>query len=193
MITFDPTKTSTAVGFFNAQSYGLVQGEYQQDPVDYYAIHQGFVDPGEANPLWGGIAITEKLVSDTGTNRGNALSRATQTTITGFTVGSHMHNGIIVPGSNTAPVVAAGMSAQFARLGSGVILAVQADPALVSLNTGSIAQQVSWDVTNQKLVAFSVNALNVKVLSVVATGCQIVNFSGGAATWVNGACALIQL
>jgi len=71
------------------------------------------------------------------------------------------------------------------------------DPTLAaSLYNNPISTPVSWDFTNQQLIAFAVTAVPVKVLKVYPSGCMTVNYAAGTgfATWnYNGACALVMI
>lgn len=194
-LTFNPMQTTNAAGLFYAQSDGLVQGEYQFDPVSRQYIAGGFVDSGVTQPVWGGMAITENIPVASATQAvGSDVALATAVAnLTGFTVATQMHNSIVTPGGNSVGTVQAGMGVQFARLGSGLRLAVQCDSALVSLDGGAITQQVAWDFTNQKLIAYTTGtALPVKVLNIVSNS-KIVSYSAGVASWAVGYCALILL
>ena len=76
-------------------------------------------------------------------------------------------------------------------------LALAIDPTLISLEGGIITQQVSWDFTNQKIIAFATNALPVKILLVLATNCLVPVYTAGppaTCTWnYNGAAALVVI
>lgn len=195
-ISFNPMATSNASGMFYTDSSGLVQGEYQFDPVSRQYISGGYVASTETNPMWGGIAIQEVLPLATATAAiGGSISRATTVaTITGFTVSTQMSNAIVTPGSSNVGVVSVGQSVQFARLGSGLRLVVQCDPTLVDLDGTIITSQVAWDFTNQKLIAYTTGtALPVKILQVQSGNSKTVSYSSGNATWVNNGTAAVIL
>ena len=194
-LTFNPMQTTNAAGLFYVASEGLVQGEYQFDPVSRQYLAGGFVASSVTGPVYGGMAITENIPASGAVQAigGSVVLATTVANTTGFTVSTQMHNSIVTQGGNNVGTVQAGQSVQFARFGSGLRLAVQCDPALVSLDAGAINQQVSWDFTNQKLIAFATTALPVKVLAIVPNS-KIVTVTSGVATWTNnGACALILL
>ncbi|HEY7414008.1 MAG TPA: hypothetical protein VH593_02355, partial [Ktedonobacteraceae bacterium] len=84
----------------------------------------------------------------------------------------------------------------FYRLGSGARVALAIDPTLITLEGGLITAQVSWDFTNQKIIAFATTALNVRILAIKASGCMVPVYNSGTGfiTWnYNGAAALVLL
>jgi hypothetical protein len=159
-ISFNPMPTSNAGGLFATASDGLVQGEYQFDPVSRQYLAGGYVASTETLGMYGGIAISESIpLSGVAQAIGGSIARASAiANITGFTVATQMHNGIVTQGVVGPGLVTAGMSVQFARLGSKVRLAVKCDPSLVDLDGGLINQQVSWDFNNQVLAPYETTA-----------------------------------
>lgn len=153
-ININPILTTNVPGSFSSVSGGLVQGMAYDDPAIRYALAGGVVDPTETLPMWGGIAIFEKVPSNSsgllGGNIGRATSIASTKAVTGFSVFNQGHAGLTTPQS-PVPVYLPSMSANFYRLGSGQRIAVAADPSLVSLDGGLINQQVSWDFVTQRL------------------------------------------
>ena len=79
------------------------------------------------------------------------------------------------------PLAAAGMQANFYRLGSGARIAVACDSGLVSLQGSPINQPVSWDFDNQLLVPYA-PAYN----DVTITGATWASTSGGRTTFTVG-------
>lgn len=196
-VSFNPTLTTNALGSFSIESNGLVQGIANDDPSARNELAGGQLATTETIPMWGGVAIYEKIPTGNYGNFGGAVGRAaSQATLTGFSVFNQAHAGLTSPQS-PVPLFASGITISFYRLGSGARIAVKVDPALVSLEGGLITQQVSWDYTNQQLVAYdTVAALPVKVLQIDTSNCKTVTYdaSTGFATWNNnGACALIQI
>jgi len=186
-LAFNPLATTNAAGLFNVSSDGLVQGVYMDAPNTRYNLAGGVLASAATLPVWGGVGIQEKI-SSTGINiTGNDILQATaQTNLTGFSVFNQNGAGMNSPQS-PVPVVGTGMQVNFFRLGSGAQICLAIDPALVSLDGGLITQQVSWDYTNQKIVAYdSTAALPVKILQVQTSGCKTVAYNSGTgvATWV---------
>jgi hypothetical protein len=197
-IPFNPAATTNLAGLFITQAQGLVQGVFMDDPALRYELAGGVLKSTETLPMWGGVAL-EEIVSATGFSPlGNDIARAAdQAHLTGFSVFNQNGAAINTPQS-PVPLTLLGGQVNFFRLGSGARIVVAADPALIDLGGGIITAQVSWDYTNQKLVAYdSVAALPVKVLSVQASGCMTVSYNSGtgAATWTrsSNACAVIVI
>ncbi|WP_232477619.1 hypothetical protein [Caballeronia calidae] len=144
------------------------------------------------------MAITEQVNAPGENQMGNTIDLAANSaSLTGFTVFNRGNNMIITPGNNV-PQAGPGMSIMYFRTGSNARIAVQCDNTLAgSLDAGNVNQAVSWDFTNQKLIAFSsgVGALACKVLLVTTNTSKIVNYNSGtgALTWTTGYVALIQI
>lgn len=197
-IPFNPAATTNLAGLFITQAQGLVQGVFMDDPALRYELAGGVLKSTETLPMWGGVAV-EELVSATGFSPlGNDIARSVaQTSYSGFSVFNQNGAAINTPQS-PVPLTLLGGQVNFFRKGSGARIVVACDPALVDLGGGITTAQVSWDYTNQKLVAYdSVAALPVQVLSVQALGCMTVSYNSGtgAATWTrsSNACAVIVI
>jgi hypothetical protein len=176
-ITFNPMQTSNAAGLFYPLSDGFIQGEYQFDPVSRQYISGGYVASSVTQPVWGGMAITESIPQAGSRFLGGSVALASAVAnVTGFTVSTQMHNAIVTQGNGQVPVVSAGQSVQFARLGSGLRLAVQCDPSLVDIDGDPITQQVSWDFNNQLLQPYDASTGTVTITSMTPT------FSNGVYT-----------
>jgi hypothetical protein len=207
-ISINPQVTTNAAGSFGVTWDGLMQGTAYPAPNSMFNLAGGYVASTETDPMYGGIGISEAVPLAVGSppttpaqEQGGPIARATSLTpaaalsLTGFTVFDQDYAMINSPASQV-PLAQAGMQVNFYRLGSGARIAVAIDPALVNLYGNVITQQVSWDFTNQRLVAFSVAALPVKILRVMPTNCMTVNFvsGSGVANWNrNGAAAIILI
>lgn len=175
--SFNPFVTTNASGLFTKETTGYVQGVMSDDPAIRFTLAGGILASTETLPMWGGVAISESIPS-TGDDRaalGGSIVRSTLTAnITGFSVSNQAHNWVSSPQSEV-PTAAAGMGVPFARLGSGARVAVQLDVALANaLASGLITQQVSWDLTAQKLIQYNA-AQGVETISSIT-------WSGGVAT-----------
>lgn len=196
-ISFNPMVTSSPTGTFRTDTEGYVQGAVMDDPSSNMWLASAIIAASVTGPVWGGMAVTENVAAPNQNGLGNSLVIAANNAgVTGFTVINRSYNAILTPGNNV-PQLSAGMTAMFYRLGSNARIAVQCDTTLAgNLDTGAINQQVSWDFTNQKLVAYSsgAGALACKVLS-VNTNSKIVSYNSGtgALTWTQGAAAIIQI
>ncbi|MBH9661011.1 hypothetical protein [Burkholderia multivorans] len=196
-ISFNPMVTSSPTGTFRTDTEGYVQGAVMDDPSSNMWLASAIIAASVAQPIWGGMAVTENVAVPNQNGLGNSLVIAADNAgVTGFTVINRSYNAILTPGNNV-PQLSAGMTAMFYRLGSNARIAVQCDPTLANnLNPGAINQQVSWDFVNQKLVTYSsgAGALACKVLS-VNTNSKIVSYNSGtgALTWTQGPAAIIQI
>lgn len=193
-ISINPSLTTNAAGSFNTSSLGFIQGIALDDPAIRNELAGGYLKASETLPMWGGVAI-EELTGDVGESRGNQVLRAAgYTTLTGFSVFNQNHAAINSPQS-PVPLSAVGMLTNFYRLGSGARIPLKVDPALISAEGSIITQQVSWDFTLQMIVAYSVTALNVRILEVAADNCMTVSYDAGTgfATWDRDGAVAIAL
>jgi hypothetical protein len=172
------------------------------DPSARFALSGGTLAAAETIPMFGGVAISENIPYEpSATPRpvvplGGIIARATTyANLTGFSVFDQNFAAVNTPQS-PVPTVGNGGLVNFYRLGSGIRVALQIDPTLITLEGGLINAQVSWDFTNNKIIAFSTTALAVKILAIKATGCMVPSYSAGTGltTWAyNGAAALCLL
>jgi len=174
-ITFNPVATSNAAGSFNVQSTGYIQGQAMDDPAYRNWLCGGYLASTETLPMWGGVAVSEAIQSTTYSSTtpvvelGTILTRATTITpgagvITGFAVFDQAHAMITSPQS-PVPLAGSGMSVNYYRLGSGARIAVACNPSLVSLQTGVITAQNSWDFNDSVLQAYDASTATYSVTS----------------------------
>lgn len=201
-IAFSPMLTTNNGGGFSTQSNGLVQGVAMDDPAVRFALGGGYLDSAETLPMWGGVGIFVQVPPANAADLNSRVGRATSLTafaakeLVGFSVVNQATAWISSPQS-PAPVATDLMTVPYFLLGSGARIVVDCDATLAaSLLSGTIAPQVSWDFTNQKLIPFSVTALPVKVLRVQAGNSKTIVWNGTTlqATYNNsGTAALIQI
>lgn len=177
-VSFNPQLTTNAAGTFNKQSEGYIVGTALNDPAVRNELAGGVLSTNETIPMWGGVGIFEDIPAQAspGDSLGPLVGRAADNAhLTGFAVFDQNNASINFPQS-PVPVSNSGMLVNFYRFGSGARLALEIDPALVTLEGGLITQQVSWDFANQKVIAFDggVGALNVRVLQVALGGSMTV-------------------
>lgn len=160
-MTLNPLLTTNARGTFGTSWQGLMQGTAYDDPATRNALSGGRLITSAALPMWGGVGITEAIAANpliATARMGNSITRATLLTgalaLTGFSVFDQNHSALVSPQS-TVPLVPAGGTMNFYRLGSGARIAVKCDPALVSLYDDIITSQVSWDFNGQKLIPYT--------------------------------------
>ena len=154
-VLINPIQTTNASGTFFINSDGLMQGTMQMQPNSRYNLRQGTI--GGTTPLYGGYAVQVAIPSATNSGVGNYAGTLTPSTsvatINGLTV-FDQSVGLISSPQSTVPVGAAGQSISYVIPGAQSEIVVACSPALVSLDTGLINQQVSWDFTNQQLIPY---------------------------------------
>ena len=194
-ITLNPMQTTTAAGLFKTNSAGFTQGDAQDDPAVKFWLAGGVLSTSATSPIWGGLPIQELIPSQGSSSvlGSPVVQAANNAAITGFSVFNQAFQGITTPQS-PVPLYSPGMSVNYYRLGSGARIPLPIDPTLVSLDGGSISQQVSWDFTNNKIIAYSsgIGALPVKIIHIATANNLLVSYNGttGNATWVSGALAV---
>jgi len=201
-IAFNPYVQTNAGGMFNIESDGLIVGTAYPDPAARFALSGGFLASTETIPMFGGVGVGENIpqerppVTRPDVALGGSIIRATAyTNLTGFSVFDQNYAAVNTPQS-PVPSVGSGGLVNFYRFGSGARVALAIDPTLISLEGGLITQQISWDFTNQKIIAFATTALNVRILAVKAAGCMVPTYNSGTGliTWnYNGAAAVCLL
>jgi hypothetical protein len=209
-IAFNPYIQTSAAGMFNIESDGFIVGTAMPDPAARFALSGGWLAAAETIPMFGGVAISESIPTERSTAPatptrpdialGSVISRATVMTpgagtITGFSVFDQNYAAVNTPQS-PVPQVGNGGLVNFYRYGSGARVALAIDPTLVTLEGGVNTAQVSWDFVNQRIIAFAVTAIPVKILQIKSSGCMVPSYSAatGFTTWnYNGAAALCLL
>jgi hypothetical protein len=202
-VSFNPVLTSSALGSFNIDSNGYIQGQAMDDPSARNWLAGGVLATTETLPMWGGCGVTEIIPSSTYsstqngiTNLGSQIARATAVAagftataptnasgiLTGFSVFDQAHNMINTPQS-PVPTAGSGMMVNFYRLGSNARIAVACEPSLVSLQSGNITQQVSWDFKDQVLQPYDASTATYSVTSMTwssTNGGQVAVVMAGA-------------
>ena len=199
-ISINPFQTTNFPGTFSVDSTGWVQGIFVDDPAIRFQLAGGFVASSETTPMWGGIAVAAAVPNPASQTPqlGYELTRAGSIgAIDGFTVFNQAIAMVQTPQSRV-PMAGSNMEISFFKLGSKARIVVQADAAFAAtLEGNAISQQVAWDTTNQKLIAYSSGtALPVKVLGVNVGNSKIVSYASGTnfANWTNdGSTVLIEL
>ena len=197
-ISYNPWITTNAPGTFSTSSDGFVQGALMDDPSSRNYLTIGSLAGTETLPMWGGVGIFEDLPAVGAGALGPTVGRATTlANLTGFSVYNQAYAFIQTPQSY-APTAGSYSTVPFVRIGSISRLAVQIDPALVSLNGGLTTQQVSWDFNLQRLIpyypttgAVALSALtpsaSAGVVSVAGTTASAHNLSVGSDFTISGA------
>jgi hypothetical protein len=202
MVALNPLIQTNAPGMFSIESDGFIVGTAMPDPAARFALSGGWLATTETLPMFGGVAIGESVplerppVTRADVALGGIITRAADYAhLTGFSVFDQNYAAVNSPQS-PVPTTDKGGLVNFYRLGSGARVALAIDPTLISLEGGLITAQISWDFVNQKIIAFATTALNVRVLSIKASGCMVPVYTSGTGftTWnYNGAAALCLL
>jgi hypothetical protein len=198
----NPYVQTNAPGMFSIESDGLIVGTAYPDPAARFALSGGWLAQTETLPMFGGVGISENVpqerppVTRADVALGGIIARATAAAnLTGFSVFDQNYAAVNSPQS-PVPSTDKGGLVNFYRLGSGARVALAIDPTLITLEGGLITAQVSWDYTNQKIIAFATTALNVRILAIKASGCMVPVYTSGTGfiTWnYNGAAAVCLL
>ena len=191
-ITINPALTQNALGSFNIETTGFIQGQALDQPAVRFSLAGGILGPNETLPMWGGVGISEAISSgvgsgtipETGTQTvlGNTITRATTLTngagvLTGFSVFDQNYSAVNSPES-PVPLSAPSMQVNFYRLGSRARIAVAMAPGLVDLKGDVITTQVSWDFTAQQLIPYAATYAADTITNAVWA-----NTSGGQVTY----------
>lgn len=196
-LSFNPMKTIAPGASFLTSTHGYMAGSFLDDPSSNMWLASGVLADTITASVYGGTPLQE-MVNAPGSNAlGNTLNvAATNAEITAFAVFNQANNMILVPG-NTVQMASGGMTISYMRLGSNARIVVPVSESLIAtLDAGATNQQVSWDFTNNALIAYSstVGALACKVLSVHDNSAVIATDSTtGAAEWTTGYVAVIQI
>lgn len=183
-ISFNPQGTTNALGSFNVDTDGYIQGTALNDPSVRNELAGGTVALTETAPMWGGMAITENITVHPGGKLGPKIGRATTiTNLTGFTVFDQDHSMINFPQS-PVPQAPLGAMVNFYRLGSNARIAVACSPTLVDIEGNIISTSVSWDFANQRLEPYVSTTISSGTYATAAT------VSAGTYTTATGAVTL---
>lgn len=197
-ISFNPMLTTVAANTFLVETDGFVQGTFYDDPAMRYQLEGGVFAAAQAHVLWGGLPVSLAVPALGSNPLGPTVALATTNAgIEGWSMFNQASAMLLTPGS-TVPVAGAGMSVNFIRPGSLLRIALQIDPAITSsLAGGATNQQVSWDFTNNRIMAYNsgIGALPVLV-EFVNTNSKVVSYDSGtgAVTWNDaGPCAIVRI
>lgn len=197
-VSFNPMLTTTNIGGFSTQSYGLVQGVAMDDPAVRFALAGGLLATNESYPMWGGVGVYANVPALAGNStsvgpelgpivgRATTLSAGASKQLIGFSTFNQATAWVSWPQSNV-PTAAGGMTVPYFPIGSGARIAVACDPSLAaSLVGNSIAQAVYWDLNAQCLVASASATYAVTSLTWSATNGGQVAVVASVATPVGG-------
>ena len=194
----NPNIMTVAAGSFNVESTGVICGTAYPDPAARFALSGGILAATETLPMWGGVAIQEFIPQSTPAPQpdkvlGEQIKRAVALAgITGFCVYDQNYAAINTPQS-PAPQASPGGFIAFYRLGCGIRLALEMDPAL-ALDGLVTTTPCTWDFTNQRIIA-GAGPLPVKILRTFSGNCMAASYASGTGflTWNRNAAAAICL
>ncbi len=197
-ISFNPALTTSAINSFLLQTQGYVQGTfYNDDPAIRMQLTAGQLASTVAQPIWGGVAISEIVQPINQSALGTSIALATaDANLAGFTVFNQAYNMMVVPG-NSVPIAVANMTVNFFRLGSNAQIVLLCNSAVAAAVEGGFTnQQLSWDYTNQQLIPYNatIGAVPVRVLK-ADNNSKVVSYNSttGAVTWTTGAACVVQI
>lgn len=195
-VQLSPYSTSNTTGTFRIQSDQLVQGVAFDEPAIRNSLVNGVLASTETLPMWGGLPLSEALSIDNGALGGSLIRATTNATITGWSVFNQAAAFVNTPAS-PVPTAGNGQTIPLFRAGSKARITLPIDPAL-NLATDLINQQVSWDFTNNRIIAYdaAIGALAVKIINVNTGTAKTVVWDNvnKLATWSNvGSLAICEV
>jgi hypothetical protein len=201
-ISISPYLQSNAAGSFVVESDGLIVGTAYPDPAVRYALAGGTLDSTETLPMWGGIPVQE-IIPQSATNQPrkelqSRLKRSTtDATVMGIAVFDQNYSWTNSPQS---PVPQGSTQGQvnFYRIGSGARIALEIDPALISLEGGLTNQAVTFDYAGAsggyRIIA-GPGAFPVKILQIQNGNSMCPRYASGTGflTWLRTGAAAVCL
>lgn len=216
-VSINPQVQSNFAGTFFKSSTGYTQGDTLADPAIRYSLRKGIVDLAAASPLYGGLAITEKLAPGltggafpfTGESHElqSILTEAANVTAgdaagyTGFTT-YQQATAMIQSAQGRVPVAAVGMAINFYRSKSGARLVVKALAAAVAAWAAGVDDPTTiyWDTVLRQVTnasgGNSIGPLPNVTLDALDTfaNSRVVSLSGGFYNWLEtGSTAVIVI
>ncbi len=192
--SINPYTTTNALGSFNAQSLGYIQGMALDQPAIRYSLAGGILDAAETLPMFGGVGITPMvpgLSTNPDASLGPTIKRATSISSTipllGFSVFDQNYASVNFPQS-PVPLTASGGFVPYYLLGSGARIVVQCDPIMATSLQGvdPINQQVSWDFNDSVLQPYDASTATYSVTSLTWSATN-----GGQVAVVVGVASLV--
>jgi hypothetical protein len=196
-VAYNPMDTNPSISSFTDTTKGYIQGAFQDDPSVNGQLNTGKISNDSGRTFWGGMALTEYVPASNDTQVNSILELATaNSNLTAFSVFNKANNMLLTEG-NTVQQALPGGTISYFKLGSNARIAVQCDEDLANDLSGNATNQlVSWDYTDQKLIAYdsTIGALPVQVLSINPNS-KIVQYNDITETlnYVDGPVAIIQL
>ena len=186
-------RTKSGTSPFVLQSNGLIAGFALDDQLAEMFMSDGVL--GGTTPIWGGLPVKNAIGTPGGLN-GTLFKAAAYAEVTGWSVANHAAHP--VTDSDSIGIYRPGQTVHFLPTGIKARIAVEIDSALAAtlISTGFFNTQVSWDFTNNKIIAFATTALPVTIEKISLSNNRLVSYNSGTgnASFTNvGAVAVIRI
>lgn len=200
--TFNPLPTVGSSGSFGFTTHGYIAGSLWPNAAARNFTRTGFIASSVTGLVYGGVGITTTTAASTAKMLGPTLTIATSiSNLTGFAVWDQSYAGVQTPQSQV-PLFTPGMGISFVEFGTGAAIALpMGATAAAALYAAPDNTQLTWDYTNQVLLAYSSgqipgpSSLPAKILDIQIGNSWIVipnNPAAGQANW-NEAGAVVVL
>jgi hypothetical protein len=184
-VPFNPFATTNAAGSFGVSSVGYIQGVAVDNPAALQFLNAGLLASTETLPMWGGVAVMSQIPIQ-GNFIGGIQRADNYADLSGFSVYNQNYANLSSPQS-PAPVTLVGGQVNWYPLGCGALIPLAINATLAaSLQNGTTLNnyQVSWDFTNQLIVAFNTTALAVKIIAIDTANSLGVTYTSATNTCV---------
>lgn len=175
--------TTQLDGFFIPHATGAKEGTSVQHPNQSQQPDSGvFVGATATQKAWGGLPVSVEISAKPG--EAEVRLATGYSTVKGWLTFDGANH--LIQDGESIGLYEDGESALFYRLKSNVEIWVKIDDTLAAaLLTGTDYRDtaVSWDFTNNKIIAFDTTALsNIEIIEVSMTNNQVVDFDSGTNT-----------
>lgn len=157
---------------FNVESFGLVQGDAQDDPAVRLLLAAGVLADDVVGSMWGGMGIIESVPKSSEAMLGAVIRQATATSCNGFMVMNQANHGVVTP-NNGVPQFMAGNGVHYYRLGTGARIPLPISAAVAALangTTSTTSTQFKWDPAAQVIDVATTGGISIRLLKVSPAG-----------------------
>lgn len=190
----------TGPGFkngFNVESFGLVQGDAQDDPAIRLLLAAGVLADDVVGSMWGGMGIIEYTPKSSQAMLGAVIRQATAESCNGFMVFNQANHGITTP-NNSVPQFMAGNSVHYYRLGSGARIPLPISATVASMANGNTASNrffFHWDPVAQVIDTSAADtSMSIRLLRVSPSGNMVaVKDTNGDVNWADKPLGLFSI
>lgn len=181
---------------FNVESFGLVQGDAQDDPAVRLLLAAGVLADDVVGSMWGGQGIVEYVPKSAEATLGAVIRQATATLCNGFMVFNQANHGVVTP-NNGVPQFMAGNGVHYYRLGTGARIPLPISAAVAALANGTTATtntQFKWDPVAQVIDVTASNGIAIRLLKVSPKGNMVaVKDANGDVNWADKPIGLFSI